>query len=57
MADYGGFGGIIQAAQSIAEENQRLDDAPMACPKCGLVLDINSRGVRNCRMGHFRHGG
>lgn len=57
MADYGGFAGILKEAQAISDENRRRESDPVACPKCGSTLQINSRGQKNCPMGHWRSGG
>lgn len=50
--DFGGLRGIIEEArQTDREERARpLID----CPICGTLLDENSRGEKNCPMGHFR---
>lgn len=57
MADYGGFGAIVKQAQAYADEERRREADPVACPRCGLLLDVNSNGTKNCRMGHYRQGG
>lgn len=40
--------------EEIAEQRRRsLSEPPNACPIDGAILDVNARGVRNCRMGNF----
>lgn len=43
-----------QARQMRAEDRA----APLVdCPLCGHRLDVNSRGVLNCDVGHWRSDG
>lgn len=52
MSDYGGFKALKEAARQDAESDK---NAPLIdCPVCGTVLDVNSAGVRNCPLGHYR---
>lgn len=45
---------IIKEEQKLAEEAARK---PLVdCPICGNVLQVNSRGEKNCDVGHFRTG-
>lgn len=53
--DWGGLRSIINEARQL-EEEERRNPSP-ACPRCGTILDVNSRGQRNCPMGHFRDEG
>ena len=53
--DWGGLRSIIDEAKQLAED-ERLNPSP-ACPLCGTVLDVNSRGWRNCPLGHYRDQG
>jgi Zn finger protein HypA/HybF involved in hydrogenase expression len=50
MSDFGGWGAIIKEAQSLVEN----PPPELSCPKCGTPLDTNSRGEKNCPMGHYR---
>lgn len=43
---------IIEEAKALLEIEPEL--LKQACPKCGTPLDVNSNGVRNCPMGHYR---
>ena len=41
-------------------KQMRADDQAkpiVECPICGQLLDVNSRGVRNCPFGHFSQRG
>jgi hypothetical protein len=49
--DWGGLRVIIEESKAIAEAEA---NAPLLdCPICGTPLDVNTRGERNCPMGHF----
>lgn len=48
MSDYGGLGAIIREAQALPVPEV------VACPRCGSLLQVNSAGVKNCPMGHWR---
>lgn len=52
--DWGGFRAIIDEANALAEENRERERNPVDCPKCGALLQVNSRGERDCPMGHWR---
>lgn len=50
--DWGGLRGIVDEARELDREEQMR---PLIdCPICGTLLDENSRGEKNCPMGHFR---
>lgn len=50
--DWGGLGSIIEEARQLDEQERQQ---PLVdCPICGTPLDVNSRGMKNCPMGHFR---
>lgn len=42
--------GILDQSREDAKE---AEDPPVACPKCGAVLQIRE-GVRNCPTGDYR---
>lgn len=54
-SDFGGLGGIVKEARQLKEEQRQHIDPD--CPVCGTPLDVNSRGERNCPMGHYRDQG
>lgn len=43
---------IVKEAQELLAIEPEL--LKQACPKCGEILQVNSEGVRNCPMGHYR---
>lgn len=50
--DFGGLRRIIDEAKQIAEDERTR---PLIdCPQCGEPLDENSRGEKNCPLGHGR---
>lgn len=52
MSDWGGLRGIIDEARELEREEK---SRPLVdCPQCGTPLDVNSRGEKNCPMGHGR---
>jgi len=46
----------LQAILKANAESARAEAAkpPVACLRCGAILDVNRRGVRNCPLGHYR---
>lgn len=46
---------IADEARKLAEAEKQMPE--VACPVCGTPLDTNSRGVKNCPMGHYRSNG
>jgi len=40
-----------------AQAEQTASEAPMTCPIDGALLNINSRGERDCPMGNYRWTG
>ena len=49
--DWGGFRAILDEARQI--ERDEKSRALVDCPVCGTPLDTNSRGQKNCPLGHF----
>jgi hypothetical protein len=48
--------------QAILKENRTVRtlenrEPPVACPIDGSILEVNSRGHRNCPMGNYRWTG
>lgn len=43
---------IIQ--QNRDQIEQERYEPPLVCPIDGTLLDVNARGVRNCKLGNFR---
>lgn len=50
MAEWGGYGAIIEEARELAERPEPL----VSCPRCGARLDVNSEDIANCPLGHWR---
>lgn len=48
---WGGLRSIIEEARQIEREDRMRPEVD--CPICGEVLQVNSRGVGNCPMGHY----
>lgn len=53
--DWGGLRGILDEAKQLREEQRTHVDPD--CPICGELLDVNSRGMRNCPLGHYSDNG
>ena len=47
---------------AIVQENRReqereRNEPPVACPNCGILLEVGKGGARNCPAGDFRYLG
>lgn len=45
---------ILKEAREIREQDRQRERDPVDCPVCGEVLQVNSRGIKNCPLGHYR---
>ena len=52
MSDFGGLKSILDEMRETAREE--YDRELTTCPLCGERLDENSRGFKNCPLGHFQ---
>jgi hypothetical protein len=46
--------GILKEARTIRDEDRARP--VVDCPVCGNRLDEDSKGVKNCDVGHYRSG-
>ena len=53
--DWGGLRSIVEEARGLQDEERRRVDPD--CPLCGTPLQVNSRGERDCPMGHYQDQG